>query len=175
MVIAAATGDFSTVSANLTAPLGVVSGALNGLDIVCAALPANSLTGKIALLSRGSCDYTVKIRNAQAAGAVAVLVVNNVAGDPIAMGTNGEPNQPTIPAYMLSRDNGIALIAFNGQSVTIGAPEYFSTGAAGQDIMAGFSSQGPTDVDFRVKPDVVAPGVNVLSSIPHTYCAAPPC
>jgi len=32
--------------------------------------------------------------------------------------------------------------------------------------MAGFSSQGPTDVDFRVKPDVVAPGVNVLSSIP---------
>jgi minor extracellular serine protease Vpr len=32
--------------------------------------------------------------------------------------------------------------------------------------MAGFSSQGPTDVDFRVKPDVTAPGVNVLSSIP---------
>jgi subtilisin family serine protease len=32
--------------------------------------------------------------------------------------------------------------------------------------MAGFSSQGPTDVDFRVKPDVVAPGVNVLSSVP---------
>ncbi len=36
--------------------------------------------------------------------------------------------------------------------------------------MAGFSSQGPTDVDFRVKPDVVAPGVNVLSSIPQSYC-----
>ena len=33
--------------------------------------------------------------------------------------------------------------------------------------MAGFSSQGPTDVDFRVKPDLVAPGVNVLSSIPR--------
>ena len=32
--------------------------------------------------------------------------------------------------------------------------------------MAGFSSQGPTDVDFRVKPDVVAPGVNVLSLDP---------
>src|SRR5213596_550158 len=41
--------------------------------------------------------------------------------------------------------------------------------------MAGFSSQGPTDVDFRVKPDVVAPGVNVLSSIPHQFCDAPPC
>jgi subtilisin family serine protease len=41
--------------------------------------------------------------------------------------------------------------------------------------MAGFSGQGPTDVDFRVKPDVVAPGVNVLSSIPHQFCDTPPC
>jgi subtilisin family serine protease len=41
--------------------------------------------------------------------------------------------------------------------------------------MAGFSSQGPTDVDFRIKPDVVAPGVNVLSSYPHQFCDAPPC
>ena len=31
--------------------------------------------------------------------------------------------------------------------------------------MGDFSSQGPTDVDYRVKPDLVAPGVNVLSSI----------
>ena len=57
---------------------------------------------------------------------------------------------------------------------TIGATlSYFQT--PNSDIMAGFSSQGPTDVDFRVKPDVVAPGVNVLSSIPHAFCAAPPC
>jgi hypothetical protein len=41
--------------------------------------------------------------------------------------------------------------------------------------MGSFSSQGPTDVDFRVKPDVVAPGVNVLSSIPHQFCPSPPC
>src|SRR4029434_2600284 len=43
------------------------------------------------------------------------------------------------------------------------------------DIMAGFSSQGPTDVDLRVKPDVVAPGVNVLSSIPVAYCDGDHC
>jgi subtilisin family serine protease len=40
--------------------------------------------------------------------------------------------------------------------------------------MAGFSSQGPTDVDFRVKPDLVAPGVNVLSSIPMRIATADP-
>jgi subtilisin family serine protease len=75
---------------------------------------------------------------------------------------------------MVGRSEGQALKAANGASTTIGAVlSYFLTTNA--DIMAGFSSQGPTDVDFRVKPDVVAPGVNVLSSIPHTFCATPPC
>jgi subtilisin family serine protease len=160
----AAAGDFATVAADLTAPLGVV---LNGtaLSLACAALPANSLTGEIALLSRGTCTFSTKIRNAQAAGAVAVLVVNNVAGDPTAMGQDGTPAQPTIPAYMVSNDDRAALMAANGAPTTISAAlTYFSTTNA--NIMAGFSGQGPTDVEFRVKPDVVAPGVNVLSSIP---------
>ena len=98
----AASGDFAVVAANLTAQLGIVAGTVNGLGNACAPLATGSLTGRIALLSRGACDFTVKVRNAQAAGAVAVLVQNNVAGDPTAMGNNGEPSQPTIPAYMLS-------------------------------------------------------------------------
>ena len=171
----AAAGDFATVLTDLTAPLGVVAGATAGsLGTACSALPANSLTGKIALISRGACTFSIKIRNAQNAGASAVLVVNNVAGDPTAMGQDGTANQPTVPAYMLSLANKATFIAAAGQSTTIGAANaYFLTSNA--NIMAGFSSQGPTDVDFRVKPDVVAPGVNVLSSIPHQFCATPPC
>jgi subtilisin family serine protease len=70
---------------------------------------------------------------------------------------------------MTSLANRTALVAADAQPATIGAGlSYFST--ANADIMAGFSSQGPTDVDFRVKPDLVAPGVNVLSSIPQGYC-----
>ena len=168
----AATGEFATVQSDLTAPLGVVSGAVNGLSDACAPLP--SLAGRIALVSRGACVFTVKVRNAQAAGAVAVLVANNVAGDPTAMASDGTPNQPTIPAYMVSKDDGQALKAQNAAAATIAAAlAYVQT--ANADIMAGFSSQGPTDVDFRVKPDVVAPGVNVLSSIPASFCATPPC
>jgi subtilisin family serine protease len=168
-----ASGDFATVSSDLTAPLGVV---LSGtaLSTACSSLTAGSLTGKIAVISRGTCTFSTKIRNAQAAGAVAAVVVNNVAGDPVAMAQDGTANQPTIPAYMTSLANRSALIAANGQPATIGATlQYFLT--TNVDIMAGFSSQGPTDVDFRVKPDVVAPGVNVLSSVPATACAAPPC
>jgi subtilisin family serine protease len=170
----AAAGDFETVAADLTAPLGVVTGSVNGLGIACSALPAGSLAGKIALISRGTCAFTVKIQNAQNAGAVAVLVANNVAGDPVAMGTDGTPNQPTVPAYMVSRADGQSLKTQDGAATTISATlAYFAT--TNVDIMAGFSSQGPTDVDFRVKPDVVAPGVNVLSSIPVSFCGGAPC
>lgn len=172
-----ASGDFATVEADLTKPLGVVLGgtaATGSLNTACTGLPTDSLTGKIALISRGGCTFSQKIRSAQDAGAVAAIVVNNVAGDPTAMGLGGIPNEPTIPAYMASLANRSALIAADGQAATIGAAKaYFPTTNA--DIMAGFSSQGPTDVDFRVKPDVVAPGVNVLSSIPRSYCDDEPC
>ena len=172
-VFGAASGDFATVNPDLTAPLGVVfSGA--ALSNACTALGGGSLSGKIALISRGICTFSTKIRNAQNAGAVAVLVVNNVAGDPTAMGSDGTPNQPTAPAYMVALADRAALVGSNGANATISATAaYFST--SNGDIMAGFSSQGPTDVDFRVKPDVVAPGVNVLSSIPAAFCTTPPC
>jgi minor extracellular serine protease Vpr len=170
----AASGDFATVGSDLTAPLGVVTGSgTNGLDTACSALSVD-LTGEIALVTRGACTFSTKIRNAQTAGAVAVLVANNVFGDPTAMGSDGTPNQPTIPAYMVSRTDGGALAGFDGASTTISASlAYFLTSNA--DIMAGFSAQGPTDVDYRVKPDVVAPGVNVLSSIPISFCNGSPC
>jgi minor extracellular serine protease Vpr len=173
---AGAIGDFSTVTTDLTAPLAVPAAAAtntNNLNDACSAFPAGSLAGAIALVTRGTCTFSTKIRNAQDAGAVAVLVGNNVFGDPTALGQDGTANQPTIPAYMVSRIDAGALKAFDTQSTTIGAAlTYLQT--ANDDFMAGFSSQGPTDVDFRVKPDVVAPGVSVLSSIPHQFCDAPP-
>jgi minor extracellular serine protease Vpr len=175
---AGVTGDFATVGADLTAPLAAVTvapvSAATGLSEACSPLTAGSLTGAIALISRGTCSFSTKIRNAQNAGAVAVLVTNNQAGDGIGMATDGTPNQPTVPAYSVSKLDGAALKGNSGASTTIGAsPQYIVT--VNNDVMAGFSSQGPTDVDFRVKPDVVAPGVNVLSSIPAAYCATPPC
>ena len=170
---ASTAGDFALVKSDLTAPLGVVLNGTN-LSLACSALPAGSLIGKIALVSRGTCSFSTKIRNAQAAGAVATLVVNSVAGDPTAMGQDGTSNQPTIPAYMVGLDNKAPLMADSGLPTTIGASLAYFVSNYG-DIMASFSSQGPTDVDFRVKPDVVAPGVNVVSSIPHQFCSAAPC
>jgi subtilisin family serine protease len=170
----AAVGSFNTVPADLTAPLGVVfDGTILGQ--ACSTLPPGSLTGKIAVISRGTCTFSTKIRNAQDAGAVAALIVNNVPGSPIAMGQDGTPNQPTIPAYMASRADRDALVAADGLNATIGATLQYTYNSANDNFMAAFSSQGPTDVDFRVKPDVVAPGVNVLSSIPVSFCDGASC
>ncbi len=168
----AASGDFPVVGGVLTAPLGVVLAGPN-LSTACSAL-SQDLSDKIALISRGVCSFSAKIRNAQNAGAVAILVANNVQGDPVAMGSDGTPNQPTVPAYMVSIADGSALKGLPDESTTISdSLAYFVT--TNVDFQAGFSSQGPTDVDFRVKPDVMAPGVNVLSSVPRSFCGGDPC
>jgi subtilisin family serine protease len=150
--------------------------AANGISEACSALPAGSLTGKIALIARGTCDFSTKIRNAELAGAVAVLVANRLPGDPTSMGQGASPDgiQPTVPAYMVSLADALALKPKNGLATTI-SPDlaYFDSG--NDYIQADFSSQGPTDVDFRVKPDVMAPGVNVLSSVPGTDCGPTAC
>lgn len=89
----------------------------------CATHSGPSLTGKIALLSRsGGCSVPVRVRNAQQAGAIGVIVVNNVAGAPVTM--TGTDNTITIPAVMVSQADG-ALIAAqlaNGVQVTLPKP-----------------------------------------------------
>src|SRR3546814_14904235 len=66
-----------------------------GFSLVCSPLPADSLDGKIALLSRGVCDFTVKIQNVQDAGGIGVIVVNREPGILI-MDQTDNPVQPNI-------------------------------------------------------------------------------
>jgi subtilisin family serine protease len=164
---------FAAVTADLTAPLSVVDeGEIwpsTGVGTACAPLTPDSLAGTIALVSRGTCSFSQKSFNAEQAGAVAVIIVNNVAGDPVGMASDGLPDQPTVPVYMIGLVDGRVLAGQDGVVVTIEALlQYFNT--ANDNIVAGFSGRGPTDVNFRVKPDVVAPGVNVLSSQPAFVC-----
>ena len=136
----------------------------NGLSTTCGTQPPNSLTGEMALISRGDCSFSEKIRNAQVAGALGVIVANNVAGDPTAMASDGTADQPIVPAVMVGLEDGLALQLLAGKQATLGStPDYQRT--TNDNIMAGFSSR----TDGRrlpVKPGMVAPGVNVLSSIP---------
>ncbi len=64
----------------------------------------DSLSGKIALIDRGDCNFTVKVKKAQDLGAIAAIVINNTTGNPIAMG--GTDSTIVIPAVMISLANG---------------------------------------------------------------------
>jgi len=120
-------------------------------------------SGKVAIINRGVCTFSTKVRNAIAAGAIGVVVINNVAGDPIAMAKDGGGGD-NLPAVMIGKNEGAALRAANppDASTTAIFQEFVTLN---KDILAGFSGQGPTNVDLAVKPDVTSVGVNVLSSI----------
>jgi PA domain-containing protein len=66
---------------------------------------AAAVAGKIALLDRGTCGFVVKVKNAQDAGAIAVLVADNAAGSPPA-GMSGVDPTITIPSVRISLTNG---------------------------------------------------------------------
>ena len=128
-------------------------------------LSSDAFQGKIALIKRGSCTFTTKIRNAESLGAIGVIIFNNVAGDPVAMGHDGTDPFPAIPAVMVSKPYGEQMAGLTEKTVTAGGDITDQAGTA--DIIAGFSSRGPADTPdgLMIKPDMVAPGVNVNSSI----------
>ncbi len=74
----------------------------------CEAISTN-LSGKIALIQRGKCNFTVKVKNAQLKGAVAVIVYQNTDASPFAMG--GDDTSITIPSAMISKSQGEAIAA----------------------------------------------------------------
>jgi hypothetical protein len=91
----AAPGDFG--SGSVTGAVAVPSGSPLG----CVADDFTGFpSGEIALVDRGTCTFSVKVRTAQAAGATALIVVNNAAGAPIQMPSDGQFPQAPIPAAM---------------------------------------------------------------------------
>ena len=168
-------GDFGKPSYPFGGTLCVLAGdGVSGLSLACDPLAAAASADSIALIQRGVCDFSLKLYNVQQAGYAAAIVVNRIDGPPIAMGKGVAPTDPTIPGWMIGLDAAVSFKAQDGAAVLIGAGSY-TYPFYDADVMADFSSEGPTDVDFRVKPDVVAPGVNVLSSIPTSFCDGDPC
>lgn len=75
-----------------------------GLNDACTLISNPLLVGKVALVDRGNCSFTAKIKMAQDAGAIAVIVVNNISSPPFSM--TGSDNSIVIPAIMISQADG---------------------------------------------------------------------
>ncbi|MBA2540910.1 MAG: M36 family metallopeptidase, partial [Deltaproteobacteria bacterium] len=84
--------------AGVTGPLAVVNDGVGTTSDGCEASAAGSLSGKVAIVDRGTCDFVVKVTNAQNAGAAGVIIANNVDGS--ASGPGGTSRRITIPSGM---------------------------------------------------------------------------
>jgi minor extracellular serine protease Vpr len=153
---------------------GQISGALvdvtaldsNGFG--CSAFPPNSLTGQIALISRGgtptACAFDSKISNAQAAGAVGVVIYNNRSDSIFDYTFNRELFLPTVttglPTLFISQADGEQI----QQQVKAGPGaqsnldfDYITSLPHPSNIVSSFSAAGPSP-GGRVKPDILAVG-----------------
>jgi len=121
-----------------------------------------AMNGKIALIDRGVCFFSEKVRFAADAGAIAVIMVNNVEGKPFIMG--GDGTDVSIPAVMISKADGARikaaliseLTAELDPAIKISYPEL-------ADQIEDSSSRGPSSPLNQLKPDMAAPGAGILS------------
>ena len=121
------------------------------------------LNGKVAVVRRGACEFGFKSLQAQNAGAVAVIVVNNVEGPPIIMAGGADGDSVTIPVLMVSDVVGEAIIGelSNGVNTTMVLSDYTTTAFikvfnSDYSVLKQESVElGPDGTDFSVTYDNV--------------------
>ncbi len=161
----AAVADYPISEAEFSEPL-VVLGPISAPLI--ASLPAlgceaftnaAEVAGKVVLIDRGTCPFVDKVLNAEAAGAVAAIIVDNE-DEALPFAMTGTPGTSSIAGFMITLSHGAELKTALGQgAVTVALdPTNVFTGP-GAELLAGFSARGPSPVDGRLKPEIAAPGL----------------
>ena len=162
----------SVVSTSGTAVERRICGSTDPNDPRQTPLPPGSLAGAIALVQRGTCTFISKAARVRAAGAVGMIMIDNRPGE-----GNPIPLQLAVPSGMISDLDGARLLAYlqsRGGRAPVRAttsPLEIETGRSG--IITSFSSGGPSPFTLGLKPDVAAPGGEILSSITPEFAGSP--
>ena len=127
--------------------------------------PAGSLTGKVALIRRGTCSFYEKSRNAQLAGAIGVVLYNNVPG--IQSITVAGTPAITIPVVSASDGQGVLINnrLASGPVTMTWTDQFDSFPNVTGNLISSFSSYGLSP-DLSLKPDIGAPGGLIRSTWP---------
>ncbi len=137
----------------------------------CTALPAGSLTSVYALILRGTCAFSDKINNAQAAGAAGVILYNSDGNQDITQRLFAQ--NTGIPAALIGNNDGVALKTYltaNPKGTLTLDPAMQAADNPQVNTVAPFSSRGPSignfaaTRDFALKPEIVAPGTDIYTA-----------
>ena len=163
--------NLTAINANehpLTTPVGgpirVLSDGVGAISLGCAAADYSGVqSGDIVVALRGVCARVDRAILGEAAGAAAVIMVNNSPALPPLEGPIARDGGIVeIPFLGVPGSAGAGLLAANGTTVTV-----TDAGIApnpGYRGLATFTSGGPRSGDNGLKPDVTAPGVSVKST-----------
>lgn len=136
---------------------------------------AADVADKIAFIRRSGCEFQVKIDEAIAAGASAVVVFSNT-GAPVIMTSTSEATAG-IPAVMIGQADGDELLTrlLDGETVRLRlANGLFVSETENGNFVGNFSGRGPaTGAPDILKPDVSAPGINILAAMSPTQANGP--
>jgi minor extracellular serine protease Vpr len=168
--LAALNGTGPEITDDIEAQI-LYSGAVDPGNVAgCTSFGSAVFSSAIALLPRGGCDFQTKVENAQAAGASAVAVFNTEPGFPLRM---AGLESTLIPAVFLSQDGGEALrdwVSSTPAAVArINARQMAIYNNFWQDYMWESSAAGPNGNPNVLKPDLIAPGVNILSAASPSF------
>ena len=144
----------------VTAPLRDVT-AFGDNGLACSALPANSLSGASALIERGTCNFSVKVQNAENAGAVGVVFYM---ADSSPIFSPGGLGGTSVPSVMIDNASGMALKSFlasNPNHPVTMDPNLHETPVTGFNTFPDFSSRGPATGTNGLKPDITAVGTDL--------------
>ncbi len=126
----------NTLSAPVTADLVIANDGSSAPIEACDPLVnGTEMNGKIAIIRRGNCDFTVKVQNAQDAGAIGVIMVNNVAG---AFSMGGTTSNISIPAISIQQALGESFITAiqNGETINVNLADYGLDGSFDNGVIA---------------------------------------
>jgi serine protease AprX len=132
---------------------GTISNIIQALDWVVANRTTYNI--RVANLSVGAGinesywtdPLTLAAKRAVDAGVVIVAAAGNIGKDSLGQTQYGGITAPGNAPWVL----------------TVGASSTQGTPTRGDDVMAGYSSRGPTFIDYAAKPDLVAPGTGTVS------------
>ncbi|WP_067728522.1 S8 family serine peptidase [Oceanobacillus damuensis] len=133
-------------------------------EVVNADQSDGSYRGKIALFQRGDVPFYELAKSAEQDGAVAVIIYNREQGS-FQGSIENDQNPVNIPVVAVSKEDGEWLLDLAEKKSL-----YMETGYLPQEVTtAPFSSRGPVTVNWNIKPDVLAPGTEILSTVPGGY------